>query len=629
MDLVLQKLKQYWGFDSFRNSQREIIDSVLEGNDTIALLPTGGGKSLCYQLPALCLSGLTVVISPLIALMRDQVSDLKSRGIAAEAFNSTLNRNQSETVLNNLRLAKIKLLFLSPEKFKNEQLKQILLRQKVSLLVVDEAHCVSQWGHDFRPEYLSIDAKPFQCPIIALTATANNRCLEDIKTYLAIANAKIFRSSFLRKNLVFVNFKTSSKRRQLLEFLEKIKGTAIVYVRSRRLTKELSHFLKGQGITAQPYNGGMQNKDRLKVQENWTKNKTRVAVATNAFGMGIDKGDVKLVVHFEPPPTLEDYYQEAGRAGRNGKKAYAIIMHNESDQLRLKKNFDYAFPEINQLKNFLIKLYVYLDIPLGYGKEKLHFISLRGLSDGIQEKPKKCFYFLKLLQKLEVLKFNDHFFQPTEIFIKQDRRRMFELYEKNPEVMELLQVLLRSYEGLFTDFVRIDLAHLSKSIDQSEESIRLMLTRLDKENIVNLKLRTKKPCVIFKDDRPPKDHIRFDTKKFDFLKEIAGNQLEAMIGYLDSSKCRQGEILKYLDEPMSKPCGVCDVCLGSNDEVLNSNEEQKIIEEIKQRIASGSDSLESIVSGYPYNRRNKIIALLERLSAEQLIENKGGRLYIK
>ncbi len=629
MDVVFQKLQEHWGFDSFRNSQKDIIDSVLAGNDTIALLPTGGGKSLCYQLPAICLPGITIVVSPLIALMKDQVSNLKSRGISAAALNSSLSNEQSEIVLNNIRLGKVKLLFVSPEKLNSPNFEQFVMNLKVSLLVVDEAHCVSQWGHDFRPDYLKIDPKRFKCPVIALTATANAECLKDIRRFLDIESATTFRSSFERANLVFVNYKTSSKRNMLLELLSKIKGSGIVYVRSRRLTKELAEFLTEQGISAMPYNGGMQNKSRQKVQDSWTANKTRIVVATNAFGMGIDKGDVEIVIHYEPPPTLEDYYQEAGRAGRNGAKAYAILMHNDADVLRLQNNFENAFPEEHEIKNFYLKLLNYFKIPVGYGKGERFFIDFKKLTYEIDIPSKKCYYLFNVLKKLELIKYSEHFFQPTEVFIRYDRRRMFELYDRNPKVIDLLQILLRSYEGLFTDYVRIDESQIARKLEISNTDLVKMLQGLETQNTIALRLRTEKPCVILEDDRVVKDHLRINMKKFDLLRAVAEKQLLAVQEYLKSNQCRQQFILNYLDEQDSNKCKVCDICLGSEEVDIVWEEELELIESVKAQISESGYTIDTLVKRFPHNKKNKVKALLTKMNQEDMIYLHDGRLKLR
>ncbi len=624
-------LKQYWGFDSFRSPQLDIIKAVLNEQDVFALLPTGGGKSLCYQLPSILFSGLTIVISPLIALMKDQVSSLKTKGIPAESINSSNSFQYNKNVYNNIHFKKVKALFISPEKFCSDIFQQFIKDIEVSLLVIDEAHCVSQWGHDFRPAYLTIGelSKSISAHKLALTATANEQCQQDIFKYLNLKTTDIFRSSFLRSNISFSNYFTSSKRKMLLALSQKIKGSKIVYVRSRRMTHELAFFLNSQGVSSLAYNAGMSNKDRSKAQSKWSENKIELIVATNAFGMGIDKGDVTAVIHYEAPPTLEDYYQEAGRAGRNGQKSYAIMLLNEADTLRLKENFKVQFPEIKDIKIFYRGLMKFLKIPLGSGVDKTYVLNLRGLSESLALPPKSVYYYLQQLSKLEIAVYSTQFFHPTQVFIIKDKRALFELYENKPEFEELLQVLLRNYEGLFTDYVRIDEEKIANKLSTSVEEVIVLLKQMHHNQLIQLKLRSQEPSIRFSFERVPQDYLEINHRKYQQLKDVSKQKMESMIRYINGSSCRQEMIMTYLDDPDPVICGSCDICLGSGKSDMRAGESELMLQQLKLLTMSESLTLKELLQRFPHNKTQRIKKLLNKLTEEEMLIIENGFIKIK
>lgn len=625
---LLKILHSYWGFDSFREPQLFIIESVLANKDTLAILPTGGGKSLCYQLPAVMFSELTIVISPLIALMNDQVSSLKSKGIPADSINSSNSFSHNRNIYNNIHLKKVKVLFISPEKFCSDGFQTFVKDIKIALLVIDEAHCISQWGHDFRPQYLKIGefSKTLNASILALTATANAKCKNDIIEFLNLKKPSFFNSTLLRANISFSNYFTSSKRKTLLELCQKIKGSKIVYVRSRRMTHELSDFLIGQGIKSHSYNAGMTNAKRAKSQSLWNQNKIDVIVATNAFGMGIDKGDVTAVMHYEAPPTLEDYYQEAGRAGRNGKRAYAILLVNEADTLRLRENFEIQYPKIEELKSFYNVLMKFLQIPLGSGMDQTYPLSLRALAEHLPLSPKKIFYYLQQLSTLEVAKYSAHFFQPTQVHIVKDKRELFDLYDSYPNFENVIQALLRNYEGLFTDYVRIDEDKIGKKIGVSKEKVVLVLQQLETAKLIRLKLRSEQPSIQLKFDCIPKEYLELDELKYGRLKSVARIKMESMVTYLEATSCRQKQMMVYLDDPDPVKCGLCDICLGSEDTNLSADEVNLIIKEIRSITDFNSITVSDLINRFSLVKREKIKKVLTLLKNEEQISITDGHL---
>ncbi len=621
-DIYDLTLKKFWGYDNFRPGQKEIVEYISSGKDSIVLMPTGGGKSLCFQIPALIFNGLTIVVSPLISLMNDQVANLKARNIQAATINGSISNHQSEIILNNARRKKLKLLYVSPEKLQSRNFQNALLNIECSLLVIDEAHCISQWGHDFRPSYLKISeaTKQMNLHIVALTATANNNCLEDIKESLELKAPKIFRASFLRANLQYQLLKSISKQKSVSELLKNNPGSAIIYVRSRRMTVEIANFLKELNISANCYHAGLDSKERTRIQENWKSDQTRVVVATSAFGMGIDKSNVRLVIHYEPPSTLEDYYQESGRAGRDLKKSKAVLLWNEADIKRLNKQFELRFPEADYIKQFYFKLLNYFKVPMGFGANQGFLFEYSAFSKQSGLSPRVIHYGLKVLAKLDLISFEEEAIVPTKIQIVEDRKKLFEIYENNENIMELMQILLRSYEGLFLELTRIDEKYLAQKLKVSKEELIKRLGFLKKEGIIHVNFSAQGNGILLKEDRVRQVHFDIDYARLKKLRAIAKTQIEGIDSYIDTSECRQKAILKYLDEDLLSDCGNCDNCF------LIKQQFPLDEEELKEKIKSRSFTLEQLFDMYPRHERPNLSKILNDWIKKEKIISKDGIL---
>ncbi len=547
--------------------QEDIVNSVLQGHDTLALLPTGGGKSVCFQVPALLLEGVCIVITPLIALMKDQVEQLKRRGILAVAIHSGMNRSEIDILLDNCIYGSIKFLYVSPERLQTELFIERVKQMKVGLIAVDEAHCISQWGYDFRPPYLQIttlrELKP-ATPVIALTATATLVVKEDIMNKLAFREPTgVFQRSFARDNLSFVVRKTENKERKLLEILQKVKGSAIIYVRSRKATQQIAEWLSKRGISASYYHAGLDFEERSKRQEEWIHNKSRVMVATNAFGMGIDKPDVRLVVHLDIPENLESYYQEAGRAGRDGIRSFAAILYQEADVINLQFKTEQAHPSPEALKKIYQALANYYQLAIGSSGGESFDFDLLDFAERFKYHQAEVYIALKKLEEEGLIQFNESFYNPSHLFFPVDKTKLYEFQIANARFDPVIKMLLRLYGGeLFSEFVKISEAYLAKGLKITEKEMIATLKHLNELKIVIYQPLKNKPQVTFVLPRQDADRLPLNIARLEARKKLIVDKMNAMVAFATSThRCRMQIVQEYFGEDTFAVCGLCDVCI--------------------------------------------------------------------
>ena len=577
-------LKQYWHYDAFRPMQEDIINAVLEGNDTLALLPTGGGKSICFQVPAMVLSGMCLVITPLIALMKDQVDNLKSKGIPAAYLDGSMGWREIQFLLDNASSGAYKFLYISPERLKSEVFRERLKNFKLACLVVDEAHCISQWGYDFRPAYLEIAEIRVligKTPIIALTATATEVVKKDICEKLLFINPKIFQKSFARANLSYSAFCEEDKLKKTLNIIQNVQGSAIVYVRSRKKTKEVAAMLYKNGIKADYYHAGLGYAERSEKQVNWIKNKVRVIVATNAFGMGIDKPDVRVVVHLDVPESPEAYYQEAGRAGRDEQKAYAIAIYNNQDIKELRERLGVKYPEIAYIKKVYQALANYLQVASGttdgQSHDLVHDVFCKKYGFEIQP----TFYALQQLAQQGFISLNEDFYSSARLFVP-DNKELYKFQIENAKFDIFIKALLRIYGGnLYHDFVKISLSNLSSRLKLPSETIDNILIQLHNTGVIIYEKQKDKPQVSFFQERYHTENIPFDHKIYRERRLREEQKIEAMIKYVENgSRCRTKILLEYFGELLDEDCGVCDHCIQKKKELKSEALRKDMIEKI-------------------------------------------------
>ncbi|MEQ9414665.1 MAG: ATP-dependent DNA helicase RecQ [Cyclobacteriaceae bacterium] len=559
-------LKQYWGFDQFRPPQKDIVNNVLEGKDTVALLPTGGGKSICFQIPGLMAEGVCLVITPLIALMEDQVSQLKKRGIAAIAIHSGMSKSEIDVALDNCSYGKIKFLYISPERIQTEMFQARIQKIQVNLIAIDEAHCISQWGYDFRPAYLLIsdlrEMKP-EVPVIALTATATKKVCEDIIDKLELKEPAIFTKSFARENLSFVVRQTENKEKLLLQVIQKVNGSAIVYVRSRRATEKLSTWLIKSGISATFYHAGLSYQQRNEHQKRWIEGEARVVVATNAFGMGIDKANVRTVIHMDLPETLEAYYQEAGRAGRDGNKSYAVVIYHPIDLKSLREKVEQSQPEFAVLKKTYQALSNYLQLAEGSGMGESFDFDLTTFSNRYELKPITAFAALKKLEEQGLITLSESFYRPSRVHFLVEKKKLYEFQVSNDHFDQLIKGLLRLSGGeLFSTYVNISESQLSRAVGWNISETKIGLDQLHKMQLLDYEPASEIPQITFLTPRQDADRLQLDVTRLNERRDLALTKMETLIEYVEQShRCRTQFIQSYFDEETFSTCGVCDICL--------------------------------------------------------------------
>jgi len=628
---IHQILKQYWNHDAFRPLQEEIITSVLLGRDTLALLPTGGGKSVCYQVPALAKEGICIVISPLIALMKDQVENLKEKGIEAISIVSGMGKREIDIALDNSIYGPVKFLYLSPERLLADLVRERIKYMNVNLIAVDEAHCISQWGYDFRPPYLHIaDLRELhpQVPVLALTATATAEVREDIQQKLQFKNPAVYQKSFERKNISYVVQSEENKLRKLLDIAKGVKGTGIVYVRSRKETAEIAKFYNQNGVKADFYHAGLEAGLRSQKQDSWKNNRTRVIVATNAFGMGIDKSDVRFVIHKDMPESLEAYYQEAGRGGRDEHKAYAVLLYNQTDRLKQQKKFELTFPSITEIKQVYHYLANYYQLAYQAGEGVSFDLDLGDFCSRFKLDPVKTINALKFLEQDEYLAFNESVFLPSRFRFEVANEQLYNFQIQNPGWDPFIKTLLRSYGGAFENYVRIREFEVARRTHMNVQQVIDGLKQLQDFNIISYQQQTDQPQVTYLKPRQPSQAVYINKKVIDERKATYKKKMEAVFAYAEHKKCRSQMLLAYFDEPYAEKCGVCDICLEEKRKKNASEIFDDITLEIVQLLNTSSHDVGSLVTSTITGTEKEKIETIRLLLDAGKIKFAGEKLVI-
>jgi len=620
-------LKQYWGYDDFRPLQLPIIESVCAGKDTLALMPTGGGKSITFQIPALAMEGICIVVTPLIALMKDQVENLRSRDIKAAAIYSGMTREEIIITLDNCVYGGFKFLYVSPERLSTKLFISRLQYLNVCLLAVDESHCISQWGYDFRPSYLNIsDIRQHlpETPVLALTATATPSVVEDIQERLKFPAPNVFKMSFERSNLAYVVRHTEDKEKMLLQILEKTPGTAVVYVRNRKSTKDVSDLLRKNGIGADFFHAGLTNDQKDKRQKAWKTGACRVIVSTNAFGMGIDKAEVRVVVHMDLPDSIEAYFQEAGRAGRDGLKAYAVLLYQKNDATKLKKRLSDSFPDKDTIRNVYESLAHYYQIAEGSGMGSMLAFDLTDFCTKFKYNFLQGYHALKILEQAGYLELTDELDNPSRVYFLSKREDLYHLHLGDPISDELLQTLLRSYTGLFADFVPIQEEVLAKRLGFTAKEVYERLLHFSRLGVIHYIPRKKSPYVIYQVNREAKERLMLTKAVYEERRDRYQERITSMLTYAKEDQvCRNRQLLLYFGEKDGKNCGKCDVCLKKNESGLSNFEFEQISERVLTLLTEGIKSIDQLVdsAGFPAEKTLKVVRFLVDQDKLELVGN--------
>lgn len=613
MDVYHKILGKYWGYPVFRPLQEEIIHSVCEGKDTLGLMPTGGGKSITFQVPTLAMEGICIVVTPLIALMKDQVDNLRRIGIKATAIYSGMSRQEIITQLENCIFGDYKFLYVSPERLGTEIFQAKLQAMKVCLLVIDESHCISQWGYDFRPSYLTIADIREQLPgvaVLALTATATPAVVKDIQERLHFKAENVFQKSFARRNLSYIVRRTEDKIHTLIYILRKVPGTAIVYVRNRKRTKEVALLLQQAGVSADFFHAGLNRDEKTLRQSRWKTGECRVIVSTNAFGMGIDKPDVRLVVHLDMPGSLEEYYQEAGRAGRDEQKAYAVSLCSDNDTAKLKKRLTDEFPD----KDFIYRIYEalgnYYQIAVGYGLDTVHDFSLADFCSAYKFPMLQTHHALKLLQLAGYIEYTEEVDNASRLLFTATRDELYRYLHQDKRTDEIIQVILRSYTGLFADYVYIDESLIATRANVSRQEVYDTLIGLSKFRIVNYIPHKKTPLIIYTQTREEQKYLSIPRSAYEERKERAETRMARVLEYMtDEHHCRSRILLSYFGETDAKDCGCCDVCLARTPSGLHNWEFNAIRKQLKESLAEGKQPIQDLAESLDFPKEKILTAI--------------------
>ncbi|WP_262888981.1 RecQ family ATP-dependent DNA helicase [Costertonia aggregata] len=611
-------MKKYWGFTSFKGSQEKIINTVLNKTDVLALLPTGGGKSLCYQIPALAQDGICIVVSPLVALIHNQVETLKEKGIKAIALTGGIPFDEVSNLLDNCIHGNYKFLYLSPERLQQEVVSDRIRQMNVNLIAIDEAHCISQWGHDFRPAYLECSRLKELAPdisIIALTATATEKVAKDILENLGMHNKSIIKDSFLRDNIAFTISWDEDKLYRLQHLCTTRKDSTIVYVRTRRLCVELSSFLQSKGCSVSFFHGGMPKKEKEKRLNAWLKNKTQIMVATNAFGMGVDKPDVKLVVHYQIPDSLENYFQEAGRAGRNGEAAQAVLITNKADEEQVKKQFLSVLPDVSFLKLLYRKLNSYFQIPYGEGANETFALKFNEFCNIYELNTLLAYNGLRMLDQNSIIGLSENFSKKTTVQFICTKQQLFAYLEIHKKEAPILKTILRTYGGIFDYNTKINTYLISKKANVTEDNVIKTLERLKTDEIITYNAQHSDLEVTFLVPREDDNTIHGISKKVETIQKVKSDNITHMLSYIkNDTVCRSKQLLQYFGERLEHDCGICDICLHKDEidiPIINL-----VREDILKRLSAGNMSSRELIQVLTYKEKNILLAIQELLEDE-------------
>jgi len=633
MSTPLFILKKVWGYDQFRPLQQDIVNAVLDGKDVLALLPTGGGKSICFQVPALMKEGVCLVITPLIALMKDQVEQLKKREINAVAIFSGMNSREIDITLDNCIYGGVKFLYVSPERIKTDIFKARVEKMNVNYIVVDEAHCISQWGYDFRPSYLQIAELRKILPnknIIALTATATGQVKNDIKEKLEFLSDELtFQASFARSNLSYSVRNVEDKYNKLLEVLQKIRGSAIVYVRTRKATKEVAQILFKNRISVSFYHGGLPMETRNSRQSDWIRNKTRVMVATNAFGMGIDKPDVSVVAHLDLPDTLEAYYQEAGRAGRNGQKAYAVMLVNNNDGEELKERIENQHPSLAFIKKIYQSLANYYKLAVGSSQDESFDFDITHFCDTYNYDSLLVYNAIKKLENEELLLLNEAFFSPSRMMFNIDNKGIYEFLIAHAQYDHFIKSILRIYGGeMFNHFTTISESKIAKHFNNSVDDVKNTLAKLTELNVVTYEAQKEKPQIVFVHARYEASELPLNGQHLSTRRSLAIQKAKSVTDYVNNNvQCRTQQLLYYFDEINEQLCGVCDNCVERKRKYHQDEHFQEIRSEIIKVLGSETLSLDNVLKALKtYKKEHVVDSIRKMLDIEELQYDDFGSL---
>lgn len=631
MQSPLSTLQHYWKHDQFRPMQEEIIQSVLDGKDTLALLPTGGGKSICFQVPALLMDGLCLVISPLIALMQDQVSHLTEKGIPAASLNSSMSYGEVKSVLQKAARGDYKFLYVSPERIESSLFKEYLSVLDICLIAVDEAHCISQWGYDFRPPYLRIAALREELEnvsIIALTASATEKVKDDIIQKLALENVALFRQSFERAALSYSCFESETKINKLIQVLQGVPGSSIVYTNSRRFTKEVCQLLQLQGIATDFYHAGLTQEERERKQKAWVQDEVRVMVCTNAFGMGIDKPSVRSVIHYNVPDCLENYYQEAGRAGRDGKKSFAVLLYHPNDVLQLQELPDRKFPPVTTIQSIYQSLADFFQLPVGSGEGAYFDFNLRQFTENFKLDTPTVINTLKVLEQEGHISFAESIFLPSQVMFTTDKEALYAFENAQPSLEILIKILLRTYEGIFDNRVSIFESSLAKVMRTESAHIQQQLKELAAYGIIEYLPKKESPQIHYLLNRAPAKYLHIDHDAYHARKKNYTDRVQDMIRYLhDTDRCRSQLIGNYFGDMNLSSCGICDHCLIKKKKELSHHDFTVIEKHIRNTLTHTTQSIDQLLSQLSGFSKEKVWTVLDFLQTEgELMISEDGQV---
>jgi len=631
MPYPIDILQQYWNHDSFRPMQEEIIQSVVDGKDTLALLPTGGGKSICFQVPALMMDGMCIVISPLIALMRDQVEHLLDKNIPAAAINSGMNYAAVRTTLQKASRGDYKFLYLSPERIESSLFQEYLPALHISLIAVDEAHCISQWGYDFRPPYLRIASLRQELkgvPVIALSASATEKVQDDIIAKLQFKQHQVFRQSFERPALSYSSFAVETKMNKLISVLKNVTGSSIIYCNSRKLTKEVCQLLQLQGFSADFYHAGLSQEERISKQNNWISNQVRIMVCTNAFGMGIDKSAVRSVIHYNVPDCLENYYQEAGRAGRDGKKSFAVLLYQQHDLLQLQNLPDKRFPPVPVIQSVYQALADFFQLPVGTGEGAYFDFDLKAFTTRFKLDMVTVINALKVLEQEGHISFAENIFLPSQVIFTTDKETLYQFETSHPGLELLIRSLLRSYEGIFDNRVSIFESQLSKICRLSIEEIKKQLLQLMSFGIIEYLPQKETPQIHYLLNRAPAKYLHIDQDAYFNRKQQYAERVQHTIQYLEEKNdCRSRFIGSYFGDKALQDCGICDNCLNKKKKELSTTDFASIQQSIENFIRKGAGNVTDLLQQLRPVPADKVWIVLSFLQTEDRIQiDEAGKI---